>query len=208
MRRLVVECIGTFFFLLTIALTANALAIACMLMAWVYIGGYISGGHYNPAVTLAVGLRGEWQWVSILRYWAAQVLGGILAFATAYYLSGNVILPEPAAGVSFGKAFLVEVLLAFVLALVVLVVGVSERFKNSAVFGFAIGFTIPALAALGSPISGGLFNPAIAIGSHIVAITKGVPLQGMTLLLYVGGALLGGALAAYAYNYFRYDEKR
>ena len=206
MRRLVVECIGTFFFLLTIALTANALAIACMLMAWVYIGGYISGGHYNPAVTLAVGLRGKWQWASILHYWAAQILGGILAFATAYYLSGQVTMPQPSA--SFGKAFLVEVLLAFVLAFVVLVVGVSDKFKNSTVFGFAIGFTIPALAALGSPISGGLFNPAISLGAHIFGLTKGLPLDVTNLVLYVGGALLGGVLAAYAYDYFRYDEKR
>lgn len=206
MRRLVVECIGTFFFLLTIALTANAIAIACMLMAWVYIGGYISGAHYNPAVTLAVGLRGNWQWATILRYWGAQVLGGVLAFAVAYYLSGQVSLTHPTA--PFGKAFLIEVLLAFVLALVVLVVGVSERFRNSYVFGFAIGFTIPALAALGSPISGGLFNPAIALGSHIVAIAKGLPLDGSSLVLYVGGALLGGALAAYVYDYLRYDDKR
>ena len=206
MRRLVMEFLGTFFFLLTIALTANALAIACMLMAWVYIGGYVSGAHYNPAITLAVGLRGNWQWASILRYWVAQVLGGILAFAVAFYLSGQLTIAHPVA--PFGKAFLVEMLLAFVLCLVVLVVAVSDRFKNSSVFGFAIGFTIPALAALGSPISGGLFNPAIALGSHIVGIAKGFPLDGMNLLLYVGGALLGGALAAYAYNYFRLDEKR
>ncbi len=206
MRRLVVEFLGTFFFLLTIALTANALAIACMLMAWIYIGGYISGGHYNPAVTLAVGLHGRWQWASIFRYWFAQVLGGILAFAVAFYLSGQLTIPHPLA--PFGKSFLVEVLLAFVLCLVVLVVAISDRFKNSSVFGFAIGFTIPALAALGSPISGGLFNPAIALGSHIVGMAKGLPLNGMNLLLYVGGALLGGALAAYAYNYFRFDEKR
>lgn len=206
MRRLVVELLGTFFFLLTIALTSNALAIACMLMAWVYIGGYISGGHYNPAVTLAVGLRGNWQWASILRYWGAQVLGGVLAFATAYYLSGQITLPQPTA--PFGKAFLVEVLLAFVLALIVLVVGVSERFRNSAIFGLAIGFTIPALAALGSPISGGLFNPAISLGSYIFAILKGVSFNSSHLVLYVGGALLGGVLAAYAYNYLGYDEKR
>jgi aquaporin Z len=206
MRRLVVECLGTFFFLLTIALTSNAIAIACMLMAWVYIGGYISGGHYNPAVTLAVGLRGNWQWLTIVRYWLAQILGGTFAFATAYYLSGHLTMPKPTA--PFGKAFLVEVLLAFVLAFVVLVVGVSDKFKNSTIFGFAIGFTIPALAALGSPISGGLFNPAIPLGSHIFGLLKGIPLDGANLFLYVGGALLGGFLAAYAYNYFRFDEKR
>ncbi len=206
MRRLVVEFLGTFFFLLTIALTGNAVAIACMLMAWIYIGGYISGGHYNPAVTLAVGLRGNWLWSSILRYWGAQVLGGVAAFAMAYYLSGQLIITEPVA--PLGKAFLVEVLLAFVLALVVLIVGVSDKFKNSTVFGFAIGFTIPALAALGSPISGGLFNPAIALGSHIFGLAKGHPFHGMNVLMYVVGALLGGALAAYMYNYFRYDEKR
>jgi aquaporin Z len=206
MRRLVVECVGTFFFLLTIALTANPLAIASMLMAWVYIGYHISGGHYNPAVTLAVGLHGKWQWASILRYWAAQVVGGFLAFATAFYLSGHITMPQPSA--PFGKAFLVEILLAFVFAFVVLVVGVSDRFKNSTIYGFAIGFTIPALATLGSPISGGLFNPAIPLGAHIFGLTKKMPLDGTNLFLYVAGALLGAALAVHAYNYFRFDEKR
>ena len=54
MRRLIIEFLGTFFLILTIALTGNAIAIAAMLMAWIYIGGYISGGHYNPAVSLGV----------------------------------------------------------------------------------------------------------------------------------------------------------
>jgi aquaporin Z len=201
MKRALVELLGTFFFVLTIAMTGSPIAIAAMLMAWVYIGGYISGAHYNPAVSLAVALRGHLTWKEFPRYVLAQIVGGIAAFACTSYLQGQVTLPAPGAGVGFGQAFIVEVGLAFVLALVVLVVATSDKFKNSQVFGFAIGFTIPALAVLGSPISGGLFNPAIAIGAALFGAAQGNAIVWPDLFMYVGGALIGGFLAAWAFRH-------
>ncbi len=197
------ECIGTFFFIATIALTKSPFAIASMLMAWVYIGGFISGGHYNPAVTLAVALRdNRLPFETAVRYMIAQIIGGFLAYAFVFYLKGSYVIPTPGSGINLLQAGIVEILLAFVLCLVVLTVATTERYKGASIFGFAIGFTIPALAAFGGPISGGLFNPAIAIGSHLFAAFQGTAVVWEQLGMYVIGAFLGGALAAYAYDYF------
>ncbi|MCL4361810.1 aquaporin [Candidatus Dependentiae bacterium] len=206
MKKLVMEFLGTFFLVLTVAVTGNPLAIASVLMAWTYIGGFVSGAHYNPAVSLAVGIRSGHEWIHIAYYTLAQVLGGIIAYATTYYLHGSIHIPAPAVGLV--QAFIVEILLAFVFTLVVLTVSTAEVFKNNYVFGFAIGFTIPALVYLGTPISGGLFNPAIALGANLLGVIRGMPVMWSEVGMYVGGALIGGALAAYAFDYFRLDSKR
>lgn len=205
MKRELVEFIGTFFFILTIVMTGNPIAIAAMLMAWVYIGGFVSGGHYNPAVSLAAALRGKLSWTHLPSYWIAQILGGFAAFALAHFLRSRVIMPAPQVGLF--PAFIVEVLLAFVLALVVLTVATSAKFKDSRIFGVAIGFTIPALAYLGTPISGGLFNPAIALGAALFGLLQGMVITWPHILMYVTGALLGGFLAAWAFYYFNLDDE-
>lgn len=208
MKRLLVEFLGTFFLVAAVALTANPLAIASMLMAWVYIGGYLSGAHYNPAVSLAAVQSKKLASSLLARYWLAQIAGGFAAYVLAAFLMGQVVVPAPAAGVSWLHAFVVEVLLAFVFCLVVLVVSTARDFKNSYIFGFAIGFTVPALAILGTPISGGLFNPAIALGANLYGLLRGVHILWAHLFLYVGGALLGGLLAAHAFKYFVLDEEK
>jgi aquaporin Z len=207
MKRAIMEFMGTFFLVLTIAITGNPLAIASILMAWLYIGGFVSGAHYNPLVSLAVALRGRMNWNLVPHYMIAQILGGLAAYATAFLLLGKVIIPAPAAGVSLGEAFVVEVLLSFVLASVILNVATAHTYEGNDIFGFAIGFTIPALAAFGGPISGGLFNPAISIGSMAFAALKGMPISYEHLAMYVGGALLGGALAAYFFKYFHPEDR-
>lgn len=202
MKKLVMECLGTFFFIATIALTKSAFAIASMLMAWLYIGGFVSGGHYNPAVTLAVALRNRILFDTAVRYMIAQIIGGTLAYAFVFYIKGSYVVPAPGANINLLQAGLVEVLLAFVFCLLVLTVATTERYRGASIFGFAIGFSVPALAAFGGPISGGLFNPAIAFGSHIFAAFQGTSIIWEQLGMYVIGALIGAALAAYAYDYF------
>lgn len=208
MKKLVMEFLGTFFLVLTIAVTGNPFAIAAMLMAWVYLGGYISGAHYNPAVSLAVAVRGGISWRHAIEYMIAQIIGGFAGFALASYLTGHFAIPAPAANATLQQALVVEVLLAFVLAFVVLTVATAPVFKDNRIFGFAIGFTVPALAALGTPISGGLFNPAIALGASLLGAFKSMPVLLPHVTMYVGGAAIGGLLAAYAFNYFGLDTKK
>lgn len=203
MKRLSMEFLGTFFFVLAVALTNNPIAIGCMLMAVVYIGGYISGAHYNPLLSFAINRIGRLNSRDLLLYWGAQLLGGCAAFALAAFLKGAIAIPAPGTGVSLVQAFFVEILLSFIFALLVLTVAMTDKFKNSHIFGFAIGFAIPALVAVGGPISGGVFNPAIALGANLVGLAKGMAVQWSHVGMYVIGALVGGFLAAHAFSYFQ-----
>ena len=133
-------------------------------------------------------------------YWAAQVAGGVAAYALTWFQFDRIIIPQPNASLLSALTF--ELLLAFVFAMVVLTVATSAKYKESHVFGFAIGFSVLALGILGSPISGGLFNPAIALGANIVGLFKGMEIMWKSIAMYVGGALGGGALAAYTFRYF------
>ncbi len=213
MKKLVMEFLGTFFFVLTISFTGIPTAIATMLMAWVYIGYYVSGSHYNPMISLALALRGAFAWRELGGYIIAQILGSTAAFFLSSHLNNalalGVELPHPNPQLSLLQIFVIEVLLAFVLAFIVLVVTSLAQFNGSQVYGLAIGFTIPALAYLGKKTSGGIYNPAVAIGASIVALFKGLPFSLPYLLVYVAGAFLGGILAAFAYMYFygREDEE-
>src|SRR5579875_1558329 len=95
--KLVVEAIGTFFLVFTIGQTVKGpnasdlapLAIGSALMVMVYAGGHFSGGHYNPAVTLGVTLRGKASWGQALSYMGAQVLGAAAAAAVVIFIKGH-----------------------------------------------------------------------------------------------------------------------
>ncbi len=207
MHKAVVEAIGTFFLVLVIGLTVIApgagamapLAIGLALMAMVYAGGPISGGHYNPAVTLAVWLRGSCTRSDALTYMAAQALGAILAAAVVGICrpGAGLIAMEPRAF----PALLIETLFTFMLAFVVLSTGTSKKAANNSYFGLAIGLTVTAAAYAGGPISGGAFNPAVAIGITLMGLST---LRNLWIFLVANFA--GGALAACAFRWLNPDE--
>lgn len=201
------EFLGTFFFVLTIALTFDPFAIATMLMAWIYIGNFVSGGHYNPAVSLAMTLRGKLSRHKLPYYIGAQILGSFLAFAMTAYIHGHMTIPAPGVHVTFLQSLLVEILLTFVFVLLILAVNTSQRYKGNDVFGLAIGLVTLALASLGAPISGGLFNPAISIGAVLYGIVTGMTISPANLLLYVAGGVIGAFLAAYAFHHLIAEDQ-
>jgi aquaporin Z len=169
-----------------------------MLMVMVYMGGHISGAHYNPAVTLAIYLRRGMARKDVLPYWIAQIAGALLAALVVRGLLGATFAPAPAETASLSAALLIEILYTFALALVVLNVATSPAAGGNSYFGLAIGFTITAAAFAGGPISGGAFNPAVGVGPILVdAFSAGGSLG--RLWLYVVGPVLGGALAAVAF---------
>ena len=141
------------------------LAAGFTLMVMVYAGGHISGGHYNPAVTMAALVRGRIGINDAVPYWIAQAIGGIAAGA----LARSVVNPAAVAtlhltGHSEWATAVVEALFAFALCYVVLNVATSKDQKNNGFFGLAIGFTIAAGAFAVGGISGGVFNPQVALG--------------------------------------------
>jgi aquaporin Z len=202
MRKYLTEFIGTFFLVFTVGLTVTAgapmapLAIGSSLMIMVYMGGHISGGHYNPAVSLAVFLRGKMASAGeFVGYLVSQLAGAITAALATYIVTGQLLTVAPVASASTLAALLVEILFTFALALVVLNVAVSAKTQGNSFYGLAIGFTIVVGAFAGGPISGGAFNPAVGTGPILVRAAIGGGSLGH-LWLYLVGPFLGGALAA------------
>ena len=207
MKNYLVELIGTFFLVLVIGLTVIApgagafapIAIGFTLMVMVYAGGPISGAHYNPAVTLAVWMRGKCESKDVAPYMVSQFLGAILAaWAVDYFKAGTAVSP---ATPDVGRALLNELLFTFALAYVVLNVATSQKSAGNSYYGLAIGCTVLAGAFAGGAISGGAYNPAVAVG----ITTMGLSAVG-NIWIFVVGNFAGGALAAIVYRIANPDE--
>lgn len=211
-RKLITEVIGTFFLVLTIGLVVLAqvplapLPIGAVLMVMVYMGGNVSGAHYNPAVTLAVLLRRRITASEAGAYVVAQLGGAVLAALAVYAVTGQTFVATPGDGTPLAVALVVETLFTFALALVVLNVATAVETEGNSYFGLAIGFTVMAGAFAGGPISGGAFNPAVGIGPALVAAA----LDGTSVghvWIYLVGPLAGAALAA-AVFFVQHPEPR
>jgi len=204
MKKYLTEFIGTFFLVLTIGLVAatgtplGPLTIGSILMVMVYMGGHVSGAHYNPAVTLGIMIRGAVPKSDVLPYMAAQILGAIAAALVSMLIVGASFAPEPDPEASVVAALLVELLFTFALTLVILNVATSSATKGNSYFGLAIGFTILAAAYAGGPISGGAFNPAVGLGPIVVHAIDGKGTFG-DLWLYLVGPFAGAVLAAFVF---------
>ncbi|GAA2041630.1 aquaporin [Catenulispora yoronensis] len=203
MRRYIVEFIGTFFLVLTVGVAVLGqvalapLAIGAVLMTMVYAGGHISGGHFNPAVTLAVLVRGRISREDVAGYWIAQLAGAFLAAAVAKWLvDPPAVKALSPSGRALWQAMAAEALFTFALAYVVLNVATSDDTKDNSFYGLAIGFTVAAGAFAVGGISGGAFNPAVALG----AATMGL-FSWAKIWLWLVATLVGGAVAGYVYKY-------
>ena len=206
MRTYLTEFIGTFFLVLTIGLTVlqglelAPLAIGATLMVMVYMGGHVSGAHYNPAISFAVFLRGKMKsGAELAGYIASQLLGAVSAALAVRAVLGQTFAPAPGAGVTAASALLVESLFTFALALVVLNSAASARTQGNSFYGLAIGFTIVAGAFAGGGISGGAYNPAVGIGPALVHAALGDGTLGQ-VWLYLVGPLLGAAAGAVVFG--------
>lgn len=205
MRKYLTEFVGALFFVMTIGLVVTPghplapLVIGATLMVVVYMGGHVSGGHYNPAVTLAVYLRGKMPAGDVLPYFVAQVLGAIVGAYLSYMFLDRTFAPAPSATSTTATTLMVEGLFTFLLALMVLNVATSPATEGNSFYGVAIGVTIVIAAFAGGPISGGAFNPAVATGSILVNAMAG---DGNLshLWLYLVGPFAGGLLAVPVYR--------
>jgi aquaporin Z len=178
MSKYLVEFIGTFFLVLTIGCCIMApgdagplapIAIGSVLMVMIFAGGHVSGAHYNPAVTLAVFLRGKCPAGDVGPYMLAQVIGGAVAAGVVLFLKKTpdaapveVLQPEVM------KALAAEFLFTFALCYVVLNVATAKGTSGNSFYGLAIGFTVLVGAFSVGAISGGAFNPAVAVGLTIL----------------------------------------
>jgi len=202
----VMEFIGTFFLVLTVALNAGSdntfapLAIGGMLMVLVFAGGHVSGAHYNPAVTLGVLLRGRIDVQPAAGYVVVQVIAGLIAAAIAQAVTGESPAPAPGATYSDETALLMEVFYTFALVFVVLNVATEKNTDGNSYFGLAIGFTVMAGSWSIGSISGCAMNPAV--GTGLMAIDG----DAEKLWIYWVGPLLGAVLASLVFRVTSWDE--
>jgi aquaporin Z len=208
MNKYLMEFIGTFFLVLTVGCTVIGnvagvippLAIGSVLMAMVFAGGHISGGHYNPQVTLAVWIRGRCATKDVVPYWVAQIIGAVAATAIVKILKAGVEIhamsPPP------GPALIAEFIFSFALAFVVVSTATVTSTKGNSYYGLAIGFIVLAGAFSVGNISGGAFNPAVAIG----ITSMGIVGWG-SLWIYLVANLLGGTVAGLVFRSLNPDDK-
>jgi aquaporin Z len=203
-RKIEVEFVGTFFLVFTVGMavaTAGSLAplaIGGVLMVMVFAGGHVSGGHFNPAVSTAVLLRGKLRPDEYPAYVAAQALAALAAAGVVIALGYDPSTPMHVAGA--GKVLVVEFLFTFALAYVVLNVATATGTEGNSFYGLAIGFTVAAGALAVGSISGGAFNPAVALGATVMGL-----FSWSHIWLYLLANLAGGVAAAGA---FRATEPR
>ncbi len=207
MKKYITEFIGTFFLVLTIGCTVvpgaagviAPLAIGSALMVMIFAGGHISGGHYNPAVTLAVWLRGRCDTKDVLPYMLSQVAAGAVAAVVVGFLYGA---GKPMVIESVPKALLAEFLFTFALCYVVLNTATAKANANNSFYGLAIGFTVMAGAFAVGGISGGAFNPAVAVGAGMMKL-----INFSQIWIHIAADFAGGAAAAAVFKLNNAEDK-
>lgn len=200
--RYIYEFIGTFFLMLTVGMTVvntthpefwAPVAIGSILAVMVFAGGHVSGGHYNPAVSLAVFLRNKISFENMIRYWLVQLAGAVAAAYLTIYLKGAPAV-APLQLDAF-KALIAEFLFTFALCFVVLNVATVKATDKNSYFGWAIGFTVLVGAYAVGAISGGAFNPAVALGITILNLSFW-----SNIWIFIVANLLGAVAAALVVN--------
>jgi aquaporin Z len=201
MKKYLVEFIGTFFLVFTVGSTVippgagelAPLAIGAALMVMIFAGGHISGGHFNPAVTLGVWMRGALPSRDVVPYWLAQLAA---AFAAAWLMQFFKV-PGSAHLLPIGvkAALLAEMLFTFALVWVVLNVATAKGTTGNSFYGLAIGMTVMTGAFAVGGVSGGAFNPAVATGITLMGLSSWG-----NYWLFLVGEFAGGAAAALAFR--------
>jgi len=201
-KVLLAEFIGTFALIFIGAGTAAvgvggligvALAHGIVLVSMAYAYGGISGAHVNPAVTLAVALRGNLSWGEALGYWIAQFAGGIAGAGALMFVLGGASsglgATVPAAGVSPLQVIVLEGLLTFLFVNVIL--HTTEGKAPTPFAGLAIGLTLAGMILFGGPLTGASLNPARTLGPAVFTGTLDV------FWIYLVGPAAGAGLAVF-----------
>ncbi len=208
MNKYIAEFIGTFFLVLTIGCTVipgspgviPPLAIGAALMVMVFAGGNISGAHFNPAVTLAVCIRGRCLAKDVVPYWVAQVLGAAAAAIAAVFLVEKSGTPMDIKNIQ--AALAAEFLFTFALAYVVLNVATAKANAGNSFYGLAIGMTVMVGAFAVGGISGGAFNPAVAVGAAMMKL-----LSFSQIWIHIVADLAAGLMAALVFKFLNPSDK-
>lgn len=204
-RRLISEVLGTFSLVLVaagggmmnsafdgaIGRTAAVVAPGLMVMAMILFMGRVSGAHFNPAVSFAFALRGDFPWRRVPGYVIAQLVGAVLAVVLLQFVIGVSAsngATYPAATTSQSAAFLMELILTF--GLVSVILGTASGAQNVGIIGaLGVGAYIALAGLWASPLSGASMNPTRSFAPDLVANNF------EAYWVYLAGPLIGAALA-------------
>ncbi|MEO7415014.1 MAG: aquaporin [Opitutaceae bacterium] len=201
MKKYLVEFIGTFFLVFTVGLAVRQgaalapIAIGSVLMVMIFAGGHISGGHFNPAVTLAAFLRGRCDKKDVLPYWVAQFVAAVAAGLLVNFLLKGRVDAAVLGNHPTMQSFVVEFLFTFALAWVVLNVATTKATMGNSFYGLAIGSTVLVGAITVGGISGGAFNPAVGLGVFTMGLESARQFG-----VYLVSEFAGAAVAALVYR--------
>jgi aquaporin Z len=211
-NKYLVEFIGTFFLVFTIGMVVidpgagplAPLAIGSALMVMIFAGGHVSGAHYNPAVTLAVLLRGKISLADAIPYWVVQCIGAAAAAAAVLLFKENTdsIRAPDWNSAQIVKALVAEFLFTFALCYVVLNVATAKATHGNSFYGLAIGFTVLTGAFAVGGVSGGAFNPAVALGITILGLSKAV-----NIWVFLVANFAAAAVAALVFKFIHPNDK-
>jgi aquaporin Z len=207
MKNYLTEFIGTFFLVTVIGMTviepgAGAMApyaIGTALMVMAFAGGHRSGGHYNPAVSLAIWMRGSLKTSELLPYMGAQLVGGFAAALLVGIMKSGATVT--AAQPDVVKAILAEVLGTFALVYVVLNTATDKDLAGNSFYGLAIGMTVACMAYAFGSVSGGAFNPAVALGISQMGLSAW-----SNIWIFIVGNFAGAVLAAVVFKYLEGND--
>jgi len=208
MNKYIAEFIGTFFLVLTIGCTVipgaagviAPLAIGAALMVMIYAGGHISGAHFNPAVTAAVFVRGRCTAKDAIPYIVAQIAAAVIAAMVAVFLCGKSGMPMDIRSVP--AALVAEFLFTFALAYVVVNAATAKATSGNSFYGLAIGMTVMVGAFSVGSISGGAFNPAVAVGAAVMKLIKF-----SDIWMHIVADLAGGICAGLVFKFLNPEDK-
>ena len=202
MRKYITEFIGTFFLVLIIIMTGKPIVIGSVLMVMVYAGRHISGAHYNPAITLAIFIRGKISASNVIPYILVQLAGAIVAVLIASWIMGYPEVASLSLDGKISQALVAEIIGTFALTFVILIVATAKRTADNSYYGLAIGFAVFALAEVFGTISGGAFNPAVAFG-----LTFSKAFEWTNIWIYLVGCFGGAAIAALVFRSMNPEDK-
>ena len=222
MKKYVAEFIGTFvlvFFGTGIAVVSNgnlvatALAFGLAIIAEAYVIGNISGCHVNPAVSLAMLITGKMKREDFAYYVIAQILGSLLGTGILFLilsgtsfgttsLGANAFGEISANNISLVAALVTEIVLTCVFVYTIL--GVTSDDKYSSVSGIVIGLTLTFVHLIGIPLTGTSVNPARSLAPAIFLMGDAIK----QVWVFIVAPLIGGALAAYLYEYLNIEKKK
>lgn len=208
LKKYLVEFIGTFFLVFTVGATCAwgneatiaPIAIGFTLMVMVYAGGYISGGHYNPAVSFSAAIRGALEWKQFLPYVIAQILGGVCSAFLVLAMAGGLDAPVKSS-YNLWNIAIAEFLITFALCYVVLHTATSKKTEGNSYYGLAIGATVVAGAFAVGNICLGAFNPAVAISAMALGLVCCAKLVWIT----IAANLVAGLCAGFVYKFLDND---